>query len=143
LGLEQIGIHDDFFELGGDSLVAVQLIAKLRETLHKDFSAHTLLNAQTIASLAEVIGKSAKQTQKVLPTSLVEIQSGNSRHSPLFLIHPVGGHVYFYRDLASHLSLEQPVYGIQAQGMDGKTKLLQTKKSLLICFKSVQIFQST
>ncbi|MEK8018124.1 MAG: SDR family NAD(P)-dependent oxidoreductase, partial [Candidatus Parabeggiatoa sp.] len=42
LGIEQIGIHDDFFELGGDSLIAVQLIAKLREKLQMAFSAHSL-----------------------------------------------------------------------------------------------------
>jgi acyl transferase domain-containing protein/thioesterase domain-containing protein len=130
LRLEQIGIHDDFFELGGDSLIAVQLIAKLRETLQMDFSAHSLLNAPTIAALADFIGETTPElskqqsAQQALPSSLVEINAGNHLKRPLFLIHPVGGHVYFYRDLAHHLGLDQPVYGIQAQGLEGETEPL-------------------
>ncbi|HID99164.1 MAG TPA: SDR family NAD(P)-dependent oxidoreductase [Thiotrichaceae bacterium] len=127
LGIEQIGIHDDFFELGGDSLIAVQLIAKLRETLQMDFSAHSLLNAPTIAALAEIIGETMPELSKQptpLPSSLVEINAGNHFKQPLFLIHPVGGHVYLYRDLAHHLGSEQPVYGIQAQGVDGEAEPL-------------------
>jgi amino acid adenylation domain-containing protein len=127
LGIKQIGIHDDFFELGGDSLIAVQLIAKLREKLPMSLSAHSLLNAPTIASLAELIEQTTPMpertkstTQDMLPSALVEIQTGNGLKTPLFLIHPVGGHVYFYRDLAHHLGSEQPVYGIQAEGIDGE-----------------------
>ncbi|MEK8015684.1 MAG: non-ribosomal peptide synthetase, partial [Candidatus Parabeggiatoa sp.] len=125
------GIHDDFFELGGDSLIAVQLIAKLREKLQMAFSAHSLLNAPTIATLAELIEqttpmpeRSNTTAQQTLPSSLVEIKTGNRLKSPLFLVHPVGGHVYFYRDLAHHLGSERPVYGIQAQGGDGEMEPL-------------------
>jgi len=112
LSIASVGIHDNFFELGGDSLLAVQLIANLRETFQTDFSAHSLLNAPTIAALAEFIGETHSKLLNQ-PSSLVEIQTGNSLKPPLFLIHPVGGHVYFYRDLAHHLGSEQPVYGIQ------------------------------
>jgi len=131
LGIEQIGIHDDFFELGGDSLIAVQLIAKLREKLQMAFSAHSLLNAPTIATLAALIEqttpmpeRSNTTAQQTLPSSLVEIQTGNRLKPPLFLVHPVGGHVYFYRDLAHHLGSEQPVYGIQAEGIEGEREPL-------------------
>ncbi|HAI70588.1 MAG TPA: hypothetical protein DCM38_14270 [Gammaproteobacteria bacterium] len=131
LGIEQIGIHDDFFELGGDSLIAVQLIAKLREKLQMAFSAHSLLNAPTIATLAELIEqttpmpeRSNTTAQQTLPSSLVEIQTGNRLKPPLFLVHPVGGHVYFYRDLAHQLGSEQPVYGIQADGIEGEREPL-------------------
>jgi acyl transferase domain-containing protein/thioesterase domain-containing protein/acyl carrier protein len=125
LGIEQVGIYDDFFELGGDSLTAVQLITKLRKTLKTDLSAHSLLNTPTIAALADFIGKTTPELlNQALPSLLVEIQTGNSLKPPLFLMHPVGGHVYFYRDLASYLSLDQPVYGIQAEGLDGETEPL-------------------
>ncbi len=134
LGIEAVGIHDDFFELGGDSLIAVQLIAKLRKTFPMELSAQILLNAPTIASLAQLIEEqlieekkpklSTQLTQPALPSSLVEIQAGNRLKAPLFLVHPVGGHVYIYRDLAYHLGAEQPIYGIQAQGLDGETEPL-------------------
>jgi len=129
LGIEKIGIHDDFFELGGDSLLAVQLVANLRETFQTYFSAHSLLNAPTIVALAEIISETMPELSKqpalqALPSSLVEINAGNRLKKPLFLIHPAGGHVYFYRDLADHLGSQQPVYGIQAQGLEGETEPL-------------------
>ncbi|RKZ83882.1 MAG: hypothetical protein DRR19_18500 [Candidatus Parabeggiatoa sp. nov. 1] len=131
LGIEQVGIYDDFFELGGDSLLAVQLIAKLRETLQTDLSPHSLLNSPNIAALTESVEQTTTESlqpqvtrPEMLPSLLVEIQSGNRQKPPLFLLHPIGGHVYFYRELAIHLGAEQPVYGIQAQGLDGETEPL-------------------
>jgi thioesterase domain-containing protein/acyl carrier protein len=129
LGIEQVGIFDNFFDLGGNSLLAVQLVAKLREAQQMDFSAHSLLNAPTIAALVKLIEEtnlefSNQPAEQALPSILVEIQTGNCVKSPLFLMHPVGGHVYLYRYLAHHLGAEQPVYGLQAQGLDGETEPL-------------------
>ena len=60
LGIQRIGIHDSFFELGGDSLLAVQLNSRLRETFRVDFSVHNFFDAPTIAQMAEFI-QTAKQ----------------------------------------------------------------------------------
>jgi phthiocerol/phenolphthiocerol synthesis type-I polyketide synthase E len=131
--LPQVGIYDNFFELGGDSLLALQLISKLRDALLIELSPNSLLSQPTIAELAELIEATPPPsgTLKVslsqkpdIPSCLVEIQKGNSLKPPLFLIHPVGGHVYFYRYLAQDLGTEQPVYGLQAQGIDGKAEPL-------------------
>ncbi|OQW92060.1 MAG: hypothetical protein BWK78_02785 [Thiotrichaceae bacterium IS1] len=126
LGLEAIGIHDNFFELGGDSLQAVQVLAKLRQYFNIELDAHALLKSPNILALAELI--TANQThpspQPTLPACLVAIQPGLPSIPPLFLMHPVGGHVYFYRELAAHLGSEQPVYGLQATGVDGKSEPL-------------------
>ncbi|MCP4370687.1 MAG: acyltransferase domain-containing protein [Deltaproteobacteria bacterium] len=125
LGIEQIGIHDDFFGLGGDSLLAIQILARLSRTLKIELDSHTLLNNATIIALAKFIEENAKvsntASQQSLPSCLVPIQRKNSLTQPLFLMHPVGGHVYFYREMAESLGSEQPVYGLQAQGVDGKT----------------------
>jgi len=125
--IEQLGIHDDFFNLGGDSLLAVHLISKLCETLKTELSSHSLLGSPTIARLAELIEQNAIAStvlnltpKQALPESLVEMKSGSFKQ-PLFLIHPIGGHVYIYRDLANCLDLDYPIYGLQAQGIDGKT----------------------
>ncbi len=128
-GVEKIGINDDFFELGGDSLLAVQLIAKLRETFQINLPAHSFLNVQTIAGLVQLIEEITsqlpnKETRPTLPSSLVELQTGSPSKTPLFLIHPLGGHVYSYRDLIINLDSKQPVYGIQAQGLDGKADII-------------------
>ncbi|MGK4005259.1 SDR family NAD(P)-dependent oxidoreductase [Sorangium sp. So ce1036] len=126
-GIERIGVHDDFFALGGDSLLAVQLISRLRNVVNMDLPGHSLLNARTVATLAELIAQSdspsstslsRRSPARLLPASLVQIKPGAGR--PLFLMHPVGGHVYFYHDLATCLDPAQPVYGLQAQGIEGK-----------------------
>jgi len=128
LSITQVGINDDFFELGGDSLIAVQLVTKLRQTLSVELSSHSLLNTPTIATLAESIQQVSshaeliQQPKPVLPSSLVEIQAGHPLKIPLFLVPPAGGHVYIYRDLARCLGPEQPVYGLQAVDFDHKNE---------------------
>jgi len=122
LGIEKVGIHDDFFDLGGDSLLAFQLISKIRDALQIEISANSLLNTPTIAGLIE----QNQPTPRTLPSSLVEIQTGNNLKKPLFLIHPISGNVYIYRDLTLHLEPEQPVYGIQAQGLLGEAAPLSS-----------------
>ncbi|NEP88106.1 MAG: SDR family NAD(P)-dependent oxidoreductase [Okeania sp. SIO2C2] len=130
LGIEQIGIQDDFFELGGDSLIAVQVIYKLRETLQIDLPLEAILNSGTIAKLFESIQATTssqnipdQKTPQARSSLLVELQAGSNNKEPLFLLHPVGGTAYIYRDLARYLDSDIPVYGIQALGLDGKTEL--------------------
>ena len=131
LGIEQIGIEDDFFELGGDSLIAVQVINKLRETFQTELPIEAILNTGTIAKLYESIQATissqnipGQKTPQARSSLLVEFQAGSNNKQPLFLLHPVGGTAYFYRDLARSLGSDIPVYGTQAQGLDGKTELL-------------------
>ena len=120
-GIDQIGIHDDFFELGGDSLLAVQLLTRLGEVLGFSLASHSLLESPSIAKLADKVSRrdrismaSSGPDEQSLSSVLVEIQPGNTKETPLFLIHPAGGHVYLYRDLANCLDSRQTVYGLQA-----------------------------
>jgi thioesterase domain-containing protein/NAD(P)-dependent dehydrogenase (short-subunit alcohol dehydrogenase family)/acyl carrier protein len=129
-GIDQIGIHDDFFALGGDSLLAVQLVSKLRDVVKVDLPSHVLIGAPTVAGLSEIIANadspssisfSRRRPKQVLPPSLVRIKPGNALR-PLFLIHPVGGHVYVYRHLANCLNPELSAFGLQARGLDGRAE---------------------
>jgi len=121
VGFKEISINDDFFvDLAGDSLVAVQFVSRLNEAFQIDLDSHILLQHPTIASVAELIQNFNLNTtsqdsalKQVFPDSIVEIQTGNNLKLPLFLIHPVGGHVYFYKDLAYYLGKEQPIYGLE------------------------------
>ncbi len=139
LGIEQIGMHDDFFELGGDSLLAIQLISRLRDLFHVTLSDHSLIHAPTIAMLSEFIEQT--YAKRILPVTeyspsslLVEMYAGDTRFPPLFMVHPVGGHVYFYRDLIRHLHLQQPIYGIQAHGLDGTREPLMRVEDMAACY---------
>ncbi|MBI3977648.1 MAG: non-ribosomal peptide synthetase [Chloroflexi bacterium] len=116
LGVRPIGARDDFFALGGHSLHAVQLFAEIERVLGRSLPPATLLQAPTIAQLADLL----RQTGSVAaPSSLVVIRPGGSK-PPLFWVHALGGHVLCYRNLARYLDPDQPVYALQARGLDGR-----------------------
>ncbi|MHC5760763.1 thioesterase domain-containing protein, partial [Nostoc sp.] len=116
LGIQSLGVNDNYFDLGGDSLLAVHLFTEIEKTLGKNLPLSTLYQAPTVEQLANVIRQSRKLASW---SSLVPIQPSGSK-PPLFLIHAVFGDVLSYKYLARHLGSEQPVYGLQAQGLDGK-----------------------
>jgi thioesterase domain-containing protein len=112
---------DDFFELGGDSLMAVQVIHKLRNALGVDVPTHSLIEHPTGAELARfLVGRTADGPDATADDAhLVRLSAGEPGHRAVFLVHPVGGSVYIYRDLARSLGPGATVYGLQAQGVDG------------------------
>ncbi|NRD47314.1 non-ribosomal peptide synthetase/type I polyketide synthase, partial [Corallococcus exiguus] len=111
---EQVGIHDDFFASGGHSLLAVRLAASIRARTGKSLPLAALFQAPTVEQLATVLDGGPAPT-----SSLVVIQRGGTRQ-PFFCVHPAGGNVLAFADLARRLGPEQPVYGLQAQGLDGR-----------------------
>ena len=115
LRLDKVGIQDNFFELGGTSLLAVQLFTQIEQILGKKRPLVTLLQAPTIEQLSNIL---CEEDQSVW-SSLVALQPAGSK-PPLFCIGGVGGSVLYFRGLLNHLGLDQPVYGLQAKGLDGK-----------------------
>ena len=113
LGVKRIGVRDDFFELGGDSLLAARLFAALEKAFGKSLPLGIIFSAPTIAELAKVL------QQKANWSSIVPIQSRGSK-LPIFGVHGAPGDILFYRELARYLGPDQPFYGLQAQGLDGK-----------------------
>jgi thioesterase domain-containing protein/acyl carrier protein len=110
LNVHPVLIDDDFFELGGNSLVAVQLMARIRQVFQRDLPLAILFQSSTILKLGHVL------RQEMEPGSLsplVAIQPQGNR-PPLFCVHGLGGEVLSYYELARSLGLEQPVYGLQA-----------------------------
>lgn len=115
LKVEKIGIHDDFFDLGGHSLMAIKALSRIREEFDVDLPLATLLQAPTVAQLAALLHK-----EDFAPswTLLVPVRTGGSK-PPLFLFHAHGGNVLDYHPLVNHLESDQPVYAFQARGLDG------------------------
>jgi thioesterase domain-containing protein/acyl carrier protein len=112
LGIRPIGLRDDFFELGGHSLLVVRLIAQIEERLGKRIPISSFFEGSTVEYLDELL---RKQTEAPSWSTLVPIQP-NGTGRPLYCIHPAGGHVLCYADLARHLGPDQPFYGLQARG---------------------------
>ncbi|HEY0510454.1 MAG TPA: amino acid adenylation domain-containing protein [Thermoanaerobaculia bacterium] len=116
LGIRPIGVRDDFFELGGHSLLMVQLIARVEERLGKRVPMAALLQGATIDHLSQLLREEVAAPAWSL---LVPLQPEGSR-PPLFCVHPAGGNVFCYSELARHLGEEQPFYGIQAREASNK-----------------------
>ena len=126
LGVEDIRLDDDFFDLGGSSLMAVQVFIHIEKIFSRKLPVSILYKAPTISKLSDVIRTVDRASNW---SSLVEIQPAGTR-SPLFLIHGAGGNVLIYRDLAHRLGNDQPVYGLQSQGLDGKTPFIKTVEAM-------------
>ncbi len=131
LDVKPIGVRDDFFHVGGHSLLGVQLMVQIEKIYGRRLPLATLLQARTVAGLAEII-----RTENWRPTwdCLVPIRPGGSK-PPLFLIHAAGGNVLIYQDLAEHLGDEQPVYGVQAKGLDGEQALHTSVEEMATAYR--------
>ncbi len=114
LDIKSLGLHDNFFLLGGDSLQAVDLFMHIKEALGHRLPRAILFEAGTVAEMAKRI------TADLPSQCLVPIQPEGER-PPFFCVHDQNGHVLNFRDLARHLGTKQPFYGIQAVGLDGKS----------------------
>lgn len=111
LNLEQVGINANFFDIGGDSILSIQIVAKARKA-GISLAANQLFEHQTIADLA----RSIAANQMDPDTSLVPLKAQGNK-PPLFCIHSGGAHVLFYKQLAEHMDADQPVYGLQPKGL--------------------------
>jgi amino acid adenylation domain-containing protein len=138
LDVQPVGIRDNFFELGGHSLTALQLFAEIERIWHKRFLLATLFESPTIAELADLI-RTAETPHPWSP--LVEIEAGGDR-SPLFCIHPIGGNLFSYYNLAKNMGGDRPIYGLQALGVDGQSEPLDRIEDMANYFiRSIQTIQ--
>jgi len=113
---QDIGCKENFFDLGGHSLLAVQLTVEIEQQMCCKLPIAALLQSPTIEALARRFTDEAWSPPF---KSLVPLQPLGSK-PPLYLVHGWGGDVYGFMGLAKLLAPDQPVYGIQALGMDGK-----------------------
>ncbi|MEA5506118.1 amino acid adenylation domain-containing protein [Halotia wernerae UHCC 0503] len=116
LNVHPVSIQDNFFDLGGNSLLAVRLMTQIHKLYQQELSLSTLLQDPTVEHLASVLRQQATSQSW---SSLVEIQSSTT-NKPLFFVHPVGGNVLCYVNLARHLGNEQRFYGLQSVGLNGE-----------------------
>ncbi|WP_298910929.1 amino acid adenylation domain-containing protein [uncultured Nostoc sp.] len=120
LNVERVGIYDNFFDLGGDSLLTVRLMKQIHKQFERELPLSSLFLNPTIESLATSLSSATDS----LPWSpLVPIQPAGS-NLPFFCVHPIFGVVFPYYELAHHLGKNQPFYGLQPIGLDGKSSPL-------------------
>lgn len=137
LGVDAIGINDSFFDLGGHSLIAVRLFAKIKAAFHVDYPISVLFEAPTIAGCAELIREevgsdagsedaASKEPEEQTKASahrykyLVAMHTGKpGDRTPFFLVAGMFGNVLNLRHLAHLLGEDRPFYGLQARGLYG------------------------
>ena len=117
LGQPRVGVTDDYFDLGGHSILAVSLMAKIEREFGKRIPLAQLFKNPTIEQLALALRGDQLHAQW---EELVEIRRTGSK-PPLFLMPGAGGNVIYFHPLANKLSRELPVYALQAIGLDGVT----------------------
>lgn len=116
LGVERVGIHDDFFDLGGDSLISIRVFARIADEFEVNLPLSVLFTETTIQQLAARISKVSDNEDAW--SLLVPIQPDGNR-PPFFCIHGITGDVLWFRRLGQLMAPNQPFYGIQASGLDG------------------------
>ncbi|MCY8547621.1 amino acid adenylation domain-containing protein [Bacillus vallismortis] len=122
LHLPRVGIDDRFFDVGGHSLLAVQLMSRIREALGVELSIGILFEAPTVAGLAERLEMGSSQS--ALDVLLPLRTSGDK--PPLFCVHPAGGLSWCYAGLMTNVGTDYPIYGLQARGIGQREEFPET-----------------
>lgn len=116
LNVRPIGVTDNFFDIGGHSLLAVRLMALIQQQFGRELPLSTLFQGGTIEQLATIL---RSETSERPWSPLVGIQTAGCK-PPLFCAHPIGGNVLGYIALGRYLSPDQPLYALQAPGVEGQ-----------------------
>ncbi|MAT84333.1 MAG: polyketide synthase, partial [Gammaproteobacteria bacterium] len=141
LGVEGVGVHDSFFDLGGHSLIAVRLFNEIRDRFGADLPMSVLMQSPTVAGLAEIVrgGPVGEQTEASAPSGdedkpaaltfrhVVPMHRGTvGGGTPFFVVAGMFGNVLNLSHLAHLLGEERPFYALQARGLYGDTEPHET-----------------
>jgi enterobactin synthetase component F len=119
LAIPKIGAEDDFFDLGGTSLQAVMIFARISRAHGFDLPASTMVRAPTIALQAALLEEIWRANDRSLLVAFRERGDG----APVFFMHGGGGGVMHVRDLMQDLKCSNPLYGLHAPAADGAERL--------------------
>jgi len=146
LKVENIGINDDFFDLGGNSLSAMNIISLVQEHFAITLSIRKLFDFPTIHLLAKELENKNHWIADCLNNHIFEHiivpLKTSGRKTPLFLVHPIGGSVFWYKLLEKYIDKDQPLYGIQDPGLDMNEVLFTNLEEMASAYiDSIQAIQ--
>jgi thioesterase domain-containing protein/acyl carrier protein len=125
LQTEDVTAESDFFDLGGDSLLALTLFLEIERATGRHLPITAIYEARTVAEQAKLL------KDEHLPefSPLVLLKAGD-RGAPLFIFHGIGGTVVEFAELGRRIEIGGPVYAVQAQGVDGTLPPLQSVEDM-------------
>ncbi|HCL83770.1 MAG TPA: hypothetical protein DIC22_07340 [Chitinophagaceae bacterium] len=130
LHLRQISMDDNFFELGGHSLIAIRVMKMIEEKANKRLPITALFEAPTIEKLSRMLEQGEKSDSW---KSLVPIKPGGNK-PPLYIVHGSGLTVLIFHALATGLDPDQPVFGLQARGLNGIDEPFDNMEEIAACY---------
>ncbi len=128
LGVDRVGVDDDFFALGGHSLRATRLLGRIRSALGVDIPLRAVFESPTVAKLTPQL-RPETNTQATDPFAIVLPIKAEGTRNPVWCLHPGGGLSWAYLGLSAAFP-DRPVYGIQARGFDGVTPLPESTDAM-------------
>jgi thioesterase domain-containing protein/acyl carrier protein len=126
LGVNHVGVLDSFFELGGDSLMAVRLIGKVNRTLNVSLGVAALFQAPAVEQFARVFNDASRPTY---PAGIVEIRAGNVG-CPVFCLPGLGSTAFQIHMLSARLDTFRPVLGIELHDLGVEPSVLRSMEDL-------------
>ncbi|WP_432094687.1 amino acid adenylation domain-containing protein [Streptomyces sp. bgisy100] len=130
-----LGVHDNFFDLGGTSLTAMRLVVSVEQRYGVGIPLGRLIAAPTVAELAAEVRSAVSGGAPAPFDPLVAIRPQGDR-PPLFMVHPMGGNVLCYLPFAQYLPDDQPLYALQAAGADPGTEPLRSMEEIAASYVS-------
>jgi thioesterase domain-containing protein/acyl carrier protein len=112
--ISPISVMDNFFEIGGDSLLAIRLFANIKQEFGITVPLHTIFQNRTVEQLACILRQDSVSSTW---SPLVCLQSQGSK-SPLFFVHAAGGSAFDYMEIATFMGTEQPFYALHPRGIE-------------------------
>jgi amino acid adenylation domain-containing protein len=129
LDVRPVGVTDNFFDLGGHSLSAVQLMDEIERKFGQRLAPARLFEAPTIERLAGIL----RSDTSISDSIVVPIRPEGSK-PPFFCVHPAPGTVFCYAPIAQHMDADRPFYGLQAPAINGVGRVFDTIEETATCY---------
>jgi FkbH-like protein len=131
LGVERVGIDDNFFEIGVHSLLAVQFVARIRSQYGIALPIRALFERPRLAELVELVAQQSGAGCGY--AAVVPLQTGDGG-PPLFCVHPANGDAVSFMRLAKALGPGQPVYAFEAMGLAPNEPMATTVEEMAAAY---------
>ncbi|MCX6046238.1 MAG: amino acid adenylation domain-containing protein, partial [Chloroflexi bacterium] len=118
LGLQQVGVRDNFFDSGGNSLLAVRLVTQIQQAFGKTLPLTALFQRGSVEQMAGLLRQNSSADELTPSSPVAPIQAAGTK-PPFFCVPGAGGYVIYLYQLARGLGSDQPFYGLQAAGLEG------------------------